>query len=256
MGGAIFSSNFLLWSESGYFDLSAEVKPLLHLWSLAIEEQFYIFWPLLVMSLSFLRINSFITTLVLLILSLGCGLWLTYVEHNLVAGFYAPPARFWEIFVGAMLACSSNKVAAPKKWVIQNFINQLQLINNIRSTAGIFLIVISVLVIHKDFAFPGFWAVLPTAGALLLLSAGPEGFVNKNILSSRLLVLLGLISYSLYLWHWPILSLLRIIEGQTPSFAIRLLAIITSIFIATFTYAYIEKPFRNKKNQKVKVFFY
>ena len=238
-GGTAFISNFILWKESGYFDSAAETKPMLHLWSLAIEEQFYIFWPLLLALVwkrnwSFLRITAAVA-----VASFVANIYLSY--RNPTSAFYLPISRFWELMVGGILA----HVALHHPEMNRSH-------KNAQSFIGIVLLIIGLIFINKPILFPGWWALLPTVGAFLLISAGSTAWVNKKILSHKVLLWFGLISYPLYLWHWPILSYARIMNGQ-PSQVLRVALVLFSIFLAWVTYQAIEKPLRFGKLKGVSI---
>ena len=233
--GAGFVSNLVLWDEAGYFDKASDTKPLLHLWSLGIEEQFYIFWPLLLGLVWKYRLNFLVTTLFIAVASFLVNIFT--VNTNPVAAFYSPFARFWELMIGGVLA-----------YLILHKPHHLPKNTNWQSTVGLLLIVIAVLSIDKDRAFPGWWALLPTLGAFLIISAQPTAWVNSYLLGNRVLVWIGLISYPLYLWHWVILSFLRINESGLPSVEVRLAAVLASFFLAWLTYWAIERPIRYKTN--------
>jgi len=240
-GGTGFISNFLLWKETGYFDNLAETKPLLHLWSLAIEEQFYVIWPLL-LTLVWMRNWGFLTiTAAIAALSFATNIYL--VGKNPSSAFYLPITRFWELMIGCGLAYLSLHRPHP-----------LHRYRNIQSTFGFALLAIGLLLLDKTRPFPGWWAALPTLGALFIISAGQNAWLNRHILSNKLMVWFGLISYPLYLWHWPILSFIRIIEGQLPlhDWAIRICAVLASILLAWLTYQFMEKPIRNNDYSKAK----
>ena len=191
---ALFVQNFGLWKESGYFDTSATAKPLLHLWSLAIEEQFYIFWPLLLAFLWKRQQNLLGTTIGVAVLSFAINIYVSSVDSS--ADYYLPFTRFWELMIGGALAYISlhRPHFLPPRY------------KNLQSVSGVILIVLSIVLIDDERRFPGWWAVLPTFGAFLTISAGASAWINKNVLSNNLLVGIGLISYPLYLWHWPLIS--------------------------------------------------
>lgn len=266
-GGAGFISNLILWKESGYFDIASELKPLLHLWSLGIEEQYYIVWPLLLYLLWKKRYNLLTATVLLLLLSFGLNLAL--YKKNPVADFYLPGSRFWELLAGATLA-HLTLYPIKRTWITTFRAKRDQLLNNLiyadqeqkkqktlwanlLSILGILLIALAAYRLTKDHPFPGKWAVLPVLGAVFLIVAGPEAWINKNILSRKPLVWVGLISYPLYLWHWPLLSFARIIEGETPSSLIRGGLVLLSFVLAAITYLLIERPMRFGEYKKVKV---
>ena len=236
-----FIQNFTLWSESGYFDNLAETKPLLHLWSLAIEEQFYIFWPLLLAFVwkrhwSFLRLTAIITAL-----SFATNIYLIFAEHT-TAAFYLPFSRFWELMVGGVLAY----FVLHRPQLIERY-------KNTQATFGLFLILVGLLLLNKGRDFPGWWALLPTMGAFFIISAGPNSWLNEKLLANKPMVWIGLISYPLYLWHWPLLSFAQIYAGGTPSRLIRFEAIAIAFFLAWITFRFIEMPIRNMKYKRLSV---
>ncbi|MDO9205001.1 acyltransferase family protein [Methylotenera sp.] len=262
-GGAGFISNFLFWKESGYFDNAAETKPLLHLWSLGIEEQFYIVWPLLLWLAWKKRFN--LLTITILVAVISFALNISKVHSDAVAAFYSPQTRFWELLVGSVLAYMTmhRRSLSPKfKHKLDMWLGQIiyaqapeangKTLHNVQSLLGAFLILAGLLIITKERHFPGWWAVVPTLGALLIISAGVHSWFNRVVLSNRVLVWFGLISFPLYLWHWPLLSFVRIIESGTPSRQIRIAAVLISIALAWLTYKFIEKPIRFGKHGKAK----
>ncbi|MGB8078393.1 MAG: acyltransferase family protein [Gallionella sp.] len=230
-GGAGFVSNFILWSESGYFDNTAGTKPLLHLWSLGIEEQFYIIWPLL-LALVWKRKWSFVAiTATIAVVSFAFNIYM--MNKDPAAAFYLPAPRFWELMTGGLLA-----------YITLHKPHLNERCKNAQSIMGAILLALGLLLVNKDRAFPGWWALLPTLGAFLMISAGQNAWLNKHALSNRLLVWVGLISYPLYLWHWPLLSFARIIESEFPSREIRIAIVLLSIALAWLTYRLVEIPLR------------
>ena len=228
-GGAFFS-NLLLWSEAGYFDPDAATKPLLHLWSLGIEEQFYLAWPLLLwlargrprwtLALcTVLPVASFI---------FGC---LSIGSHP-VAAFFSPATRIWELLVGAFVAVACLR---GDRW--------LQGSGEVRSLAACAFLGAAILLIDEHRAFPGSWALLPVLGSALWISA-PRARFNRTVLASRGLVAVGLVSYPLYLWHWPLLSFARISQGGDASPGTRAAALAASFALAWLTYAVVERWLR------------
>jgi peptidoglycan/LPS O-acetylase OafA/YrhL len=235
-GGTAFIANLILWSESGYFDTAAETKPLLHLWSLGIEEQFYIVWPLLLW-LAFKRgFGMLALTVVVAIASFAWNIW--QINSAPIATFYSPFTRVWELLAGSCLAWLT--LTRPG-WNQGALTWQRQ----VQSLAGFVLLGLGIWQINRDLAFPGWWAVLPVAGSVLIISGGPQALLNRVLLSNRLMVWFGLISFPLYLWHWPLLAFVRIVEGPSPLRNTRLVAVAAAILLAWLTYRLIEKPVRS-----------
>ncbi len=254
-GGAGFFSNFLFWNEDGYFDNSSETKPLLHLWSLGVEEQFYIVWPLFLWLAWKRKLNLLISIITLAAISFVINI--SSMSSDAVATFYSPITRFWELIAGAVLAYMTlyKQHILPKLAYSHDILLRLidGRLRSFQSVLGAILLVIGVLVVTRETHFPGWWAVLPTLGAVLIISAGTQAWLNRIILSNRVLVWFGLISYPLYLWHWPLLSFVRIIEGEMPSREVRIAAVVISIALAWLTYKLIEIPVRFGRRSGVKI---
>lgn len=242
LGGAGFVSNIVLWSESGYFDTASSAKPLLHLWSLGIEEQFYLVWPLL-MWLTF-RVKASFLCATLLILVVSFILNIVLISSAPIATFYSPLTRVWELLFGALLAWMLLPVYQSKKDALQALGGSLSLAQkNGCAFIGLASIGLSLGLIRESSDFPGWWALLPVIGSTLLLLAGPNAWINRRILSSKVMVWFGLISFPLYLWHWPLLAFSKIINGN-HSFVIRVCLVFISIALAWLTYKLVEKPLR------------
>jgi peptidoglycan/LPS O-acetylase OafA/YrhL len=238
-GGAAFVSNFVLLGESSYFDNSAETKLLLHLWSLGIEEQFYLVWPLMVWAAWKARVNALI--LIVLVGGISFTINVMSVHADPVATFYSPQTRFWELLVGSLLAyVTLHKFQVFPGCRAANG----PTVRNFQSLAGMALLITAFALTTKSDQFPGWWALLPTIGAALIIAAGPFAWINKTVLSSRLLVWFGLISFPLYLWHWPLLSFAHILEGSTASPTTLSLAVVTSVLLSWLTYKFVERPLR------------
>lgn len=261
--GAAFISNFVLWGESGYFDNTAHTKPLLHLWSLGIEEQFYILWPLLLWLASKLRFSLFALTLILAALSFYLNV--TGIKSDAVASFYSPQTRIWELLIGSGLAwCALYKkdgLADVARFVDKccrredTIVDQARVrtrMANVLSCLGFILLLYSLIRFNRDLQFPGKWALIPVLGTALILAAGPFAWLNIKILSNKVLVWFGLISYPLYLWHWPLLSFAWIVEASPPSLSLRLGLIVLSVVLAWLTYRLIERPIRFGKHGGLK----
>ena len=231
--GSGFISNFILWYESGYFDNSADTKPLLHLWSLAIEEQFYIFWPLLLGLVWKHKWNFLTLTVSIAVISFALNIYT--VNNNPIADFYSPLSRFWELMIGGILA-----------YLTLHKPQHLPQRPNWQSAIGLLLIAVGILLINKERAFPGYWALIPGVGAFLIISAGSGAWLNRNLLGNRLIVGIGLISYPLYLWHWPLLVFSKIVVGRNLHVLERITIIAVSIGLAYLTYRLLENPIRKK----------
>jgi len=229
-GGAAFFANLVFLGESGYFDATAETKPLLHLWSLGIEEQFYIFWPLL-LGLAW-RKRWPILRVTLAVAAISFLINVLTVQPHRAAAFYSPLSRAWELMAGGLLAAmrlqAANGSADSRPWV-----------RHVQSIVGVGLIVLGLVMTRSTKAFPGWWALLPVLGAASCIAAGPSGVLNRYLLSNRLMVWIGLISYPLYLWHWPLLSYARIIEGGEPSLELRVALVVAAIVLAWGTYRFV-----------------
>jgi peptidoglycan/LPS O-acetylase OafA/YrhL len=235
LSGLLFISNLTLWSEAGYFDNAAESKPLLHLWSLGIEEQFYLLWPVL---LWFLFVKNRLSTVAIVFMILGSFILnISIISSAPTAAFYAPFSRFWELLSGALLASINSSKSVDLGMIQRRF-------GNLISVAGVMLVLIAVALTDETRTFPGWWAILPVAGAVCLISAGPHAWVNITALSNPVFVWIGTISYPLYLWHWPILSYLAIVSGELPSREMKIAAVLLSVILAWLTFVLVERPFR------------
>ncbi|MDP3478809.1 MAG: acyltransferase family protein [Desulfoprunum sp.] len=252
-GGAGFVSNFVLLGESGYFDSAAELKPLLHLWSLGIEEQFYFVWPLL-LYFAWGRRRWAPLGLILLLLVGSFALNIDRVHDQATSTYYLPFTRFWELMIGCTLAYISP-LARERQWFAFGRPQALVRLRNGAALAGLAAIVVAAILIDKEQAFPGWRALLPTLGAFLLIAAGPTAWINRIVLAHPLMVFVGLISFPLYLWHWPLLSFPRITSVDPPSPELRAAALGLSVFLAWLTYRLIERPirFHSKQAQVVPV---
>jgi hypothetical protein len=247
--GAAFGANFMLWYETGYFDAAAETKPLQHLWSLGIEEQFYLAWPALLVASARWRpgrrslggVGRGPLALTLTLLAASFVISIVMVGRDPVAAFYAPWARFWELLLGGVLACVTADPALARAHAA---LLDRPHVANLMSTYGAVLIVAAVSVIDEQRAFPGWWACLPAVGTFLMLAAGTRAWINRTLLSLRPVVWVGLISYPLYLWHWPALVFARLIVAGTPPELVRGLIIAASVLLSWLTYRVIERPAR------------
>ncbi|OQS04760.1 acyltransferase [Thraustotheca clavata] len=248
-----------------YFDIDIKTNPLLHLWSLGVEEQFYIFWPLLasvVMKLPYrqavmVQIGVLVTSFLINVGFLG------YHDNNKVS-FYMPLSRFWQMSMGGLLAYVSKHttmqsykgVANDKEEDGEKTTHWSSSTHgmNILSVGGLVLILIGFACINEERMFPGFWAVLPTAGATMLITAGKDGVVNQYVLSHPVAVYIGKISYCLYLWHWPLLVFAKErypnVDSR-PFFMAPYVMVLVSLVLSVLTYEDVEKRLRRHKSKVV-----
>lgn len=253
MGGSAFAANLVQWREAGYFDTDSRLKPLLHLWSLGIEEQFYFFWPITAV-LAWRR--RFGAVLLALILTSFC-FNIARTDHHAVGAFYLPFGRAWELLAGALLAYheASRISAGPglgdTKWRLPFGLSISS--KDAAAFLGMLLLVTAVTIIKSDSKFPGWWALLPVGGTVLLIWAGQRAGINGKLLSHPIFVFVGLISYPLYLWHWPLLAFLRISSEAEPSLVARTGVVALSFVLAALTYWIVERPLRESRIPRVAI---
>lgn len=241
---AVFSSNILFYIESGYFDTAVEFKPLLHTWSLAVEEQFYIFFPLLLLLIAKYFSGRYAAWLsVIAAISLVLSIVTMWWDPS--AAFYLIPTRAWELLLGSLLAIGLIPDCKHKR------------ARDLLSLSGFLLIAYSVFFYTKETAFPGVAAIPPTFGTALIIYAGINGYsFFGKILSLAPIVFIGRISYSLYLWHWPIFVFTKyyLIHDLAVEQTVVMLGI--TFLIAVVSWRYVEEPFRSKRflETRTKVF--
>jgi peptidoglycan/LPS O-acetylase OafA/YrhL len=229
-----FGSNILFWTQAGYFEGPSELKPLLHTWSLAVEEQFYIIFPLLMLILArFLRSKL---SLAVIFLAIASFTWNIFgMAHDPSGAFYLTHMRMWELLIGSLLALKiiPAKIGLP----IRNFIGFI----------GLLMLALPIFLYTKDTPFPGFAAVLPTMGTAMVLYSGSESkTVVGHFLGLRPIVFIGQISYSLYLWHWPLITFAKYYNIITLS-PLEIVAVLLVIFlVSALSWKYVETPFRQK----------
>lgn len=228
---ALFASNIFFYRQAGYFDADAHSKPLLHTWSLAVEEQFYLVFPLLLLllfRLGWRRVGVRRTLVALTALSFAFSLWQMRVAPS--AAFYLAPARAWELLLGALIAVDA--FPALRRGAAAG-----------AALLGLVLLTAGYVLVTPTSPFPGLLALLPCLGAALLIHAGRRTFVNR-VLARPPLVAVGAISYALYLWHWPLLVLGRH-WSLTPLTVLQTTAIVgLAVALSMLSLRYIEAPFR------------
>jgi peptidoglycan/LPS O-acetylase OafA/YrhL len=233
--GAAFVANLVLWAQSGYFAAGSDSLPLLHLWSLGVEEQFYLAWPL-TLAVLFRRTRRLWVPLAL-IAAASLALNLYQVRASPDTAFYSPLTRFWELMTGALLAVGAERRLAPA-------------LRAAMSLGGVALVLVAALAFDGSQEFPGWRAVVPVSGTALSIAAGSEAWLNRRLLSLRAPVFVGLISYPLYLWHWPALSLLPLLDvawTQRQELLLKLAALALASLLAWLTYRFVERPVRIEK---------
>jgi len=224
-----FSSNILFWREDSYFAANAELKPLLHTWSLSVEEQFYIIFPVFLIfvwrlgSRNVMLILSAVTLCSLALAEWGSG-------HKPTATFYLAPTRAWELLAGALCALlMADKMRKP---------------SNALSAAGLAMIVFAVLAYDSSTPFPGLYTLVPVVGAALIILYAREGTWVARLLSMRAFVGIGLISYSAYLWHQPLFAFARLRSITEPSHGLMATLAVAVFLLAWGTWRWVEQPFR------------
>ena len=235
--GVAFVSNLFLLRQASYFAPDAADNPLLHLWSLGIEEQFYIFWPLILLTIFGTKRRRFWMTAIAAV-SFGVSLliFLGYKEWS----FYSPASRAWELLVGGIIAERSIGQGG-----IASFRSPRA--DNLLATIGILAVVGATIGLDRNSLFPGLYALLPVLGAALIILS-PNSPVNRILLSNPVAVLLGKISYPLYLWHWPLLVYLQIVRNGVPNVAEIWATVIVAVVLSWLTFQFVEKPIRQKRN--------
>jgi len=233
----LFVSNILFWRESDYFAPASEEKPLLHTWSLAVEEQYYMFFPIFLMIFwRFGRQPVFYSIIMIAVISLLISEW--GWRNSPIANFYLAPTRVWELLAGSI--CAFLQVGKNKRK------------SNFLSSLGLALILFSIFFYTADTPFPSFYTLIPVLGTSLLILYGVQGTLCAHILSLRPFVGVGLISYSAYLWHQPLFAFARIRSVSIPQEELMLALALLSIILAYLSWRFIEQPFR-KKNVSILV---
>ncbi|MDC1498742.1 acyltransferase [Amylibacter sp.] len=238
---SLFASNILFWRESGYFDAAAEEKPLLHTWSLAVEEQYYVLFPIfLILAWRFGKNRVFWMIVVMAAISLLLSEW--GWRNKASANFYLAPTRAWELFAGSIAAFIVQKKGVQR--------------NNFLSLIGLAAIIFSIFFYDENTPFPSVYALVPVLGVVLLvLYAGKETLAAK-LLSTKGFVGIGLISYSAYLWHQPLFAFARVYRGVLTEEWLMIFLSAISLFFAFLSWKFIESPFRAKRKVSAKSILY
>jgi peptidoglycan/LPS O-acetylase OafA/YrhL len=247
--GAGFVFNLTLYADTKTY-FGAITSPLIHLWSLGVEEQFYLIWPLFLLATWRLGKGQF--GMIVSAAAVSFTLNVAAVSSHPLASFYLPWNRLWELALGAALAHAQvrktawigvTRLAWSARWPpLASLFG-----THGRGIIGTVLLLASLAFINEERAFPGWWALAPCLGAFLLISAGPQGWVNRFVLSRPSMVFIGLISYPLYLWHWSFLSLAHTTAWREFTPMIKVVAVAVAFVLAIATYKYVELPIRRSQ---------
>ncbi|WP_162683483.1 acyltransferase family protein [Rhodobacteraceae bacterium DSL-40] len=245
VGVATFTSNVIFWRETGYFDTAADLKPMLHTWSLAVEEQYYIIFPIIMILIFRLgRRFASASLIAMFVVSLAGAEWAAYNAPS--ANFYLLPTRGWELLIGSFSALYLHNRRRRSRHRIPAAIAEI---------FGLLMIGIALFVYTKDTPHPSAYTLLPTLGAALIIIFSRPGSPVQRILGSRLLAGIGLISYSLYLWHFPVFAFYRYRTSSEPSEGPWLVLIAAIVALSYLSWKYVETPFRNRQRIPRRVVF-
>jgi peptidoglycan/LPS O-acetylase OafA/YrhL len=249
IAACMFSANLqLLTVDDGYFAADTKENPLLHMWSLGVEEQFYIIWPLFVSIIArFSFRNAVIGQMIFMVASFACNVLLLGTSDSDKYSFYFPFSRFWQMAMGGLIAYMNlPQLLNPS----ENLLTPIK--SNIFSVIGFVSIVAGYGAVKEKFHFPGYWALLPTLGAASLIFAGQSAAINKYILGSRSFVFIGQISYPLYLWHWPMLVYAKVRHPTDPPVYMTPWAVcIAAVVLSILTLYLVENQLRRNKSSFV-----
>lgn len=235
----LFVSNIFFWRNSSYFDAESEHKPLLHTWSLSVEEQFYLFFPLLMLLvLPSGRNRALVLVIILSVVSLLIAEFAP--RKYATASFFLLPTRAWEIGAGCILAFFPSIGSRTSPYLREAL-----------AALGLTAVLASFFVLHQRMALPGFLSCLPVLGTALVIAFGSQGTLVGRLLSLKWIVAIGTISFSLYLWHQPVFVFRRLYFGSNDDFLTSTILIIVSFLLAFLTYRYIEIPFRQSGDVKM-----
>ena len=237
---SLFASNILFWRESSYFDSAIEEKPLLHTWSLAIEEQYYVLFPIfLILTWRFGKKRVFWMIVVIAIISLLLSEW--GWRRETTANFYLAPTRAWELFAGSITAFIVQRIGVQK--------------NNPLAFVGLAAVIFSIFFYDETTPFPSIYTLVPVLGVVLLILYADKETLVAKLLSTKGFVGIGLISYSAYLWHQPLLAFARILSLGELSYLLTVIIVLSSLLIGFFSWRYVETPFRVRTHMSRKLIF-
>ena len=239
---SFFSSNIFFWIESGYFGLGTDLKPLIHTWSLGVEEQFYIFFPLLAILIYTIHKKLVFPVIFLLFF---ISLYLSHIYSapasdifSKEGAFFLLPTRAWELLLGSILFLTYNNA----------FLVSNNRVNNVLSFLGLVLICYSIFFFSKQTPSPSLMSLIPTVGAALVIIFSLNGTISHFFLTRKPIIMIGLISYSAYLWHQPLMAFSRYyFISDLDSLKILLIVLITFL-LAYLSWRFIEQPFRDRKD--------
>jgi peptidoglycan/LPS O-acetylase OafA/YrhL len=238
MAVSVFASNILFWQKTGYVNSALELQPLIHTWSLAVEEQYYLLFPALIALLWHLGKRWLITLVALsTTISLVAAEWGAY--HHPTAAFFLMPTRLWELGIGALISLHFSS---------RTHVYRVRSYHHYVSTAGLALILGAVFVFNEQTPFPGLYALVPTMGTALVIICGTQQTYVGRILGSRLAVRLGLVSYSFYLWHQPLFVFARHRSVSEPTSTLLAIMGALALLIAFISWRFVEQPFRHAQN--------
>jgi len=247
----LYVSNILFWRESGYFDVTTSLKPFLHTWSLAVEEQYYLVFPVyLLVTWKWGVRKCFWLTILLGGLSIAFAQWGS--THQPVFNFYWLPARIWELFAGAMIPIFYTVFRCPESMPSVQF--RSGIVPELMGWLGLVLILSSIFMMNERMLWPSLWTIVPVSGTVLVLIFSSHLTRVGMLLSLKPMVLIGLISYSAYLWHQPLLAFARY-QFDSLSFLSRSALLLSAFLLGWLSWTFVETPFRDKNRFTTKQTF-